>query len=64
MANGEEMGAIAAFENYDDIRRDTLIPLMRERTRLYELMSQIPWLSPSPSQANFILARVSSFLLP
>lgn len=62
LTDGKEMGAIAAFENYDVIRRDTILPLMKERTRLYELMGQIPWLSPSPSQANFILARVSSLL--
>jgi histidinol-phosphate aminotransferase len=32
--------------------------LRSERTRLYSLLKQIPYLEPQPSQANFILCRV------
>ncbi|MDZ7844812.1 MAG: histidinol-phosphate transaminase [Anaerolineales bacterium] len=33
--------------------------IVRERERLYEKINRLPWLSPYPSRANFILARVS-----
>ncbi|MFO8035380.1 MAG: histidinol-phosphate transaminase [Anaerolineales bacterium] len=32
--------------------------IIRERDRLFEALQGLPWLSPYPSQANFILCRV------
>jgi histidinol-phosphate aminotransferase len=33
--------------------------IIQERKRLYAQLTALPWLSPYPSQANFILARVT-----
>lgn len=32
--------------------------IIAERTRLYKMLQDIPWLQPYPSQANFILCKV------
>jgi histidinol-phosphate aminotransferase len=50
--------AIASLEDpaYLDWTVKTLIA---ERNRLFDGLSRIPWLSPYPSSANFILCRVS-----
>lgn len=37
----------------------TVKTLVSERERLFEGLSRIPWLTPHPSSANFILCRVS-----
>lgn len=37
----------------------TVKTLVAERDRLFEGLSRIPWLSPYPSNANFILCRVA-----
>jgi histidinol-phosphate aminotransferase len=37
----------------------TVKTLVAERQRLFEGLARIPWLSPYPSSANFILCRVS-----
>jgi histidinol-phosphate aminotransferase len=37
----------------------TVKTLVAERNRLFDGLSRLPWLSPYPSSANFILCRVS-----
>ncbi len=37
----------------------TVRTLVAERERLFDSLSRIPWLSPYPSRANFILCRVA-----
>ncbi len=52
------MAACAALTNveYLDTVRDALLA---ERGRLFEALSSISWLQPYPSEANFILCKVS-----
>lgn len=50
--------AIASLEDTDYLEW-TVKTLVAERERLFEGLSRIPWLSPYPSSANFILCRVS-----
>ncbi len=50
--------AIASLEDPDYLAW-TVKTLVAERERLFEGLSRLPWLSPYPSSANFILCRVS-----
>ncbi len=50
--------AIASLEDPDYLAW-TVKTLIAERERLFEGLSRLPWLSPYPSAANFILCRVS-----
>ncbi len=50
--------AIASLEDPDYLDW-TVKTLIAERERLFEGLSRLPWLSPYPSAANFILCRVS-----
>lgn len=49
--------AIASLEDPDYLDW-TVKTLVAERKRLFDGLSRIPWLSPYPSSANFILCRV------
>ena len=49
--------ALAALEDTAHLK-DTVSKLVSERQRLFDELSQIDWLSPYPSNANFILCRV------
>lgn len=50
--------AIASLEDPDYLDW-TVKTLVAERERLFDGLSRIPWLSPYPSRANFILCRVA-----
>jgi histidinol-phosphate aminotransferase len=50
--------ALAALENATQLQ-DIGARIIIERQRLFSLLEEVPWLSPYPSQANFILCRVS-----
>jgi len=50
--------AIAALEDAAYLT-ETVSKLVTERQRLFDGLSRIPWLSPYPSSANFILCRVA-----
>ncbi len=50
--------AIVSFENVDQLEARTELIIV-ERERLYLELLQIPWLEPCPSQANFILCKVT-----
>ncbi|MFL7867372.1 MAG: histidinol-phosphate transaminase [Anaerolineales bacterium] len=50
--------ALAALEDTAYLT-DTVSKLVTERQRLFEGLSRIDWLSPYPSNANFILCRVT-----
>jgi histidinol-phosphate aminotransferase len=52
------VAAIASLEDPDYLDW-TVRTLIAERKRLFDELSRIPWLSPYPSAANFILCRVS-----
>lgn len=52
------VAAIASLEDPDYLDW-TVKTLVAERERLLDGLSRIPWLSPYPSSANFILCRVS-----
>jgi histidinol-phosphate aminotransferase len=51
------VAAIASLEDPDYLNW-TVKTLVAERERLFNELSRIPWLSPYPSSANFILCRV------
>jgi histidinol-phosphate aminotransferase len=53
--------SVAAIASLDDpaYLDWTVKTLVAERDRLFDGLSRIPWLSPYPSSANFILCRVS-----
>ncbi|PWH12172.1 MAG: histidinol-phosphate transaminase [Anaerolineae bacterium] len=50
--------AIASLEDPEYLDW-TVRTLVTERERLFQSLARIPWLSPYPSSANFILCRVS-----
>jgi len=52
------VAAIASLEDPDYLDW-TVKTLVAERERLFEGLARIPWLSPYPSHANFILSRVN-----
>jgi histidinol-phosphate aminotransferase len=52
------VAAIASLEDPDYLDW-TVKTLVAERERLFDELSRIPWLSPYPSSANFILCRVN-----
>lgn len=52
------VAAMASLEDPDYLGW-TVRTLVSERERLFEGLSRIPWLSPYPSSANFILCRLS-----
>jgi len=49
--------AIASLENMEALL-ETVETIKSERMRLYELLEQVPFLLPYPSQANFVLCKV------
>lgn len=49
--------AIASIQNADQLEK-TGQAIVNERQRLFQLLDEIPWLRPYPSQANFILCQV------
>ncbi|MFC1878807.1 histidinol-phosphate transaminase [Chloroflexota bacterium] len=49
--------ALASLKNAAQLQ-EVGARIVAERGRLFELLTQIPWLAPYPSQANFILCRV------
>jgi histidinol-phosphate aminotransferase len=51
------VGAIAALGDPDYLR-DNVQRIVAERARLGELLSELGWLQPLPSETNFILCRV------
>jgi histidinol-phosphate aminotransferase len=51
------VAGIASLRHADQIAA-VVDKIKRERARLFDLLSQIPWLRPHPSQANFILCDV------
>ncbi len=51
------VAALAAL-NDPDYLAWTVKTLVSERNRLFDGLSRLPWLSPYPSRANFILCRV------
>ncbi|XP_016162837.1 histidinol-phosphate aminotransferase, chloroplastic isoform X1 [Arachis ipaensis] len=54
-----EISACAALQNptYLENVKDALL---KERTRLYDLLNEVPFLRPFPSHSNFILCEVTS----
>jgi len=50
--------ALAALEHSNELL-ETGERIIAERQRLFALLGSTPWLQPYPSQANFILCRVS-----
>ena len=50
--------ALAALEDTAYLK-DTVSKLVSERQRLFDELSRIPWVSPYPSNANFILCRIT-----
>jgi len=53
-----EVAACAALQNPEYLTRVRNL-LVAERGRLFQALSDVPWLEPYPSDANFILAKVS-----
>ncbi len=51
------VAAIAALEDVDYLQK-VVVQLVDERKRLFDALSDISWLEPYPSSANFVLARV------
>jgi histidinol-phosphate aminotransferase len=51
------VAALATFDDLDTVQ-DHIATLIEERERLIGALSDIPWLQPLPSEANFILCRV------
>ena len=49
--------ALAALDDLDWLN-DKVARIVAERTRFFELLADIPYLQPYPSQANFILCKV------
>jgi histidinol-phosphate aminotransferase len=52
------VAAIAAL-NDSEYMRDSVRRIVAERARLGELLSELAWLRPLPSEANFVLCRVA-----
>lgn len=54
-------GLVAAEAAVDDrvYQLERVAGMMRERERLFNLLQTVPYLEPIPSQANFVLSRVS-----
>jgi histidinol-phosphate aminotransferase len=52
------VAAIAAIEDLE-MRTRQVVALRNERRRLWQGLADIPWLSPYPTQANFVLCKVS-----
>lgn len=52
--------AIVSLENIDYLESRTNL-IITERERLYQLLQNITWIEPYPSQANFILCKVIDF---
>lgn len=52
-----EAGAIAAIEHFGEVR-ETIAAIVAERDRMAALCGALGWLTPLPSQANFVLMRV------
>jgi histidinol-phosphate aminotransferase len=55
------VGAIAALGDPDYLR-DNVQRIVAERERMGELLSELGWLQPLPSETNFILCRVNQNL--
>ena len=53
-----EAAAIASLEDADYLLAN-VAKLKRERDRMYEALQVMPFMSPHPSQANFLLCRVA-----
>jgi histidinol-phosphate aminotransferase len=51
------VAALASLEDLDE-RAATVALLKEERGRLFEVLASVPFLTPYPSQANFILCKV------
>ena len=56
--NQAAQAALLASLDDIDLLRERVRLLIEERGRLFDAMSTIPWLSPLPSQANFILCEL------
>lgn len=52
------VGAIAALGDPDYLR-DNVQRIVAERARMGELLSELGWLKPMPSETNFILCRIT-----
>lgn len=52
---------VAALASLDDIERlqENTRSIVRERERLFQMLTRLDYLSPLPSQANFILCQVT-----
>ena len=50
--------ALASLEDLDALAEKVAL-LKAERSRLFEMLARVPFLKPFPSQANFILCKVS-----
>lgn len=59
--NINQAAQVAALASLDDLAylRENLARIVAERTRLLALLSEIPFLAPHASVANFILCRVT-----
>jgi histidinol-phosphate aminotransferase len=51
--------AVVSLQNADELQ-EIVQQIVGERGRLFTALKSIPWLEPYPSQANFILCRVTS----
>ena len=54
------VAATVSLENVDQLEARTAL-IISERERLYQELQSIPWLQPYPSQANFILCKVTGY---
>jgi histidinol-phosphate aminotransferase len=52
------VAALTTFDDLDAVQAN-VARLVQERERLSEALSDVPWLQPLPSEANFILCRVA-----
>lgn len=52
-----EEAACVTMQNIDKVEERTAL-IINERQRLFDLLTEISWLEPYPSQANFILCKV------
>jgi histidinol-phosphate aminotransferase len=52
-----EQAAVTTMQNLPKIE-ENIARIIEQRGQLFEALEQIPWLSPYPSQANFVLCRV------
>lgn len=58
-----EVAILASLEDVEHLRRN-VEAVIAERERLRERLSEIPWLRPYPSRANFLLCRVEGRSAP